>query len=157
TATQPTAPDPLSDEEMEVLVARIALYPDDLVAIIVAASLYPVQIVQAQRYLEQAKAKPELKPDKSWDGSVIALLNYPTVLKMMNDDLDWTQALGDAVTNQEKDLLEAIQQLRDQAVAKGVLKSDEKTVVVHQQDNIVIEPAKANEIYIPVYEPQMLY
>jgi Protein of unknown function (DUF3300) len=155
--TATAAPDPLSDDEMEVLVARIALYPDDLVAAIVAASLYPVQIVQAQRYLEKVKTKSDLKPDKDWDGSVISLLNYPDVVKMMSDDLDWTEELGEAVTNQEKDLLEAIQQLRDRAVAKGVLKSDEKTVVVHQNDNVVIQPAKANEVYVPVYEPQMLY
>ena len=114
-----TISEPLSAEEMEVLVARIALYPDELVAVIVAASLYPVQIVQAQRYLDQVKTKPDLKPDSDWDGSVISLLNYPEIVKMMSDDLDWTEALGEAVTNQEKDLLEAIQQLRDKAVAQG--------------------------------------
>jgi hypothetical protein len=142
---------------MEVLVARIALYPDELVAAIVAASLYPVQIVQAQRYLDQVKTKPDLEPNKDWDGSVISLLNYPDVVKMMSDDLEWTEELGEAVSNQEKALLEAIQQLRDKAVAKGVLKSDEKTVVVQQNDKVVIQPAKANEVYVPVYEPQMLY
>jgi hypothetical protein len=147
----------LTEEEMEVLVARIALYPDELVAVIVAASLYPVQIVQAQRYLDQVKTKRDLKPDQRWDGSMIALLNYPEIVKMMNDDLDWTQALGDAVTKQEKDLLEAIQQLRDKAVAKGILKSDEKTTVVHQADKVIVQPVKPEEIYVPVYEPQMLY
>ena len=154
-ATQ--TPGPLSAEEMEILVARIALYPDELIALIVAASLYPIQIVQAQRYLDEVKSQPSNKPDSTWDGSVISLLNYPVVVKMMSDDLDWTQDLAAAVTNQEKDLLEAIQQLRDRAAAKGVLKSDEKTVVVHQQDKIIIQPASANEVYVPVYEPKMLY
>jgi len=158
TATeQATAPEPLTEEEMEVLVARIALYPDELVAAIVAASLYPVQLVQAQRYLEKVKTKPDLKPDPDWDGSVISLLNYPEIVKMMSDDLDWTEALGEAVANQQKDMLEAVQQLRDKAVAQGVLKTDEKTVVTQESGKVVIQPATANEIYVPVYEPQMLY
>jgi hypothetical protein len=157
TTEQATTPEPLSDEEMEVLVARIALYPDELVAAIVAASLYPVEIVQAQRYLEKVKTKPDLKPDADWDGSVISLLNYPDVVKMMSDDLDWTESLGDVVANQQKEMLEAIQQLRDKAVAQGVLKSDEKTTVTQEAGQVVIQPAVAEKVYIPVYEPQMLY
>src|SRR5689334_10865082 len=86
--------DPLTEEELEVLVARIALYPDELVALISAASLYPLQIVEAQRFLEQHKKDSKLKPKSSWDGSIISLLNYPDVVKMMSDDLDWTQSLG---------------------------------------------------------------
>ena len=156
-ADQATTPEPLDEKEMEVLVARIALYPDELVAVIVAASLYPVQIVEAERYLAQVKKKSDLKPDKDWDGSVISLLNYPEVVKMMSDDLNWTEALGDAVTYQQKELLEAIQQLRDKAIAQGVLKGDDKTVIVHENDNVVIQPASANQIYVPIYEPQMLY
>jgi hypothetical protein len=157
TTEQAAAPEPLTEEEMEVLVARIALYPDELVAAIVAASLYPVQIVQAQRYLDKVKAKPDLKPDPDWDGSVISLLNYPEIVTMMGDDLDWTEALGAAVASQQKEMLEAIQQLRDKAVAQGVLKSDEKTVVAQESGKVVIQPASANQIYVPVYEPEMLY
>jgi hypothetical protein len=116
-ATQPAVNQPklLAADELETLVARVALYPDDLVALVMAGSLYPLQIVQAQRYLGDVKAKPDLKPDSSWDGSVVSLLNYPQIVKMMNDDLDWTQAMGDAVVNQQKDVLIAIQQLRDKA------------------------------------------
>src|SRR5690606_18138164 len=154
---EPAASEPLSDEELEILVARIALYPDELVAAIVAASLYPVEIVQAQRYLDKLKTKPDLKPDADWDGSVISLLNYPEIVKMMSDDLDWTEALGEVAANQQKDMLEAIQQLRDRAVAQGVLKSDEKTNVTQESGNVVIQPASAEKVYIPVYEPQMLY
>src|SRR5262245_62341235 len=110
-------PQLLSDEELETLVARIALYPDDLVALVMASSLYPLQLVQANRYLSDVKTNRDLKPDSDWDGSIIALLNYPDVLKMMNDDLKWTEQLGDAVQTQQKDLLEAIQELRDRAVA----------------------------------------
>ena len=151
------APEPLSAEELEILVARIALYPDELVAVIASSSFYPLQIVQAARYLDKVKTKPELKPDESWDGSVVSLMNYPEIVTMMSDDLDWTEALGEAITNQQKDVLAAIQQLRDKAVAMGVLKSDEKTKVVVENDNVVIQPAAAEVIYVPQYPPEMLY
>jgi Protein of unknown function (DUF3300) len=141
------APEPLSAEELEVLVARIALYPDELVAVIAASSLYPLQIVEAQRYLDQVKAKPNLKPKSDWDGSVISLLNYPQIVKMMSDDLDWTQALGEAISYQQKDVLEAIQQLRDKAVAEGIIKTDDKVKVVKEKDNIVIQPAPRSSMY----------
>ena len=147
----------MSAEELEILVARIALYPDELVAVIASSSLYPLQIVQAARYLDKVKTKPELKPDESWDGSVVSLMNYPEIVTMMSDDLDWTEALGEAITNQQKDVLAAIQQLRDKAVAMGVLKSDEKTKVVVENDNVVIQPAAAEVIYVPQYPPEMLY
>jgi hypothetical protein len=151
------APEPLSAEELEVLVARIALYPDELVAVIVSSSLYPLQVVQAARYLDKVKTKPDLKPDESWDGSVVSLMNYPEIVTMMSDDLEWTEALGEAITNQQKDVLAAIQQLRDKAVAMGVLKSDEKTKVVVEEDSIVIQPANAETVYVPQYAPEMLY
>ena len=88
---------------------------------------------------------------------MISLLNYPEVVKMMSDDLDWTQTLGDAVTNQQKDVLVAIQQLRDKAVAEGVIKTDDKIKVVEENDNVVIQSANAEKIYVPQYEPEMLY
>ena len=143
---------------MEVLVARIALYPDELVAAIVAAALYPVQLVQAQRYPGEGRRRSSsLKPDADWDGSVISLLNYPEIVTMMSDDLDWTEALGDVVANQQKEMLEAIQQLRDKAVAQGVLKSDEKTVVTQEAEMSSSSRRVAEKVYVPVYEPQMLY
>lgn len=153
----PQAPEPLSADEMEVLVARIALYPDELVALISAAALYPLQIVDAARYLEKYAKDKSLKPKDSWDGSVISLLNYPEIVKMMSDDLDWTESFGDAITYQQKDVLVAIQQLRDEAVAKGIIKSDDKIKVVTQNDNVIIQPASTEKIYVPQYEPQMLY
>jgi hypothetical protein len=152
-----TSPEPLSADELEVLVARIALYPDELVALISGAALYPLQIVEASRYLEQYEKDKSLKPKDSWDGSVVSLLNYPQVVKMMSDDLEWTQAFGDAIAYQQKDVLIAIQQLRDEAVAKGVIKSDEKVQVVHENENVVIRPANPEKIYVPQYEPQMFY
>lgn len=156
TDTAEKAPEPLSTEELEILVARIALYPDELVALISAASLYPLQIVEAERFLEDSKTKKDLKPKATWDGSVVSLLNYPEIVKMMSEDLDWTQLLGEAIVNQQEEVLAAIQQLREQAVAKGVIKTDTKVKVVKEQNNIVIEPASKEVIYVPQYQPEML-
>nr|WP_244919762.1 DUF3300 domain-containing protein [Rhizobium grahamii] len=142
---------------MQMLVARIALYPDELVALITSASLYPLQIVEASRFLDQVKGNSSLKPKEDWDGSVVSLLNYPDIVKMMSEDLDWTQQLGDAVADQQKDLLIAIQTLRDKAVADGIIKTDDKVKVVQQNDNVVIQAANPQKIYVPQYEPQMLY
>ena len=155
------APQPLTSEELDILVARIALYPDELVALISAASLYPLQIIEAERFLEDSKTKKDLKPKASWDGSVISLLNYPELVKMMADDLDWTQLFGGAIVNQQEDVLNAIQQLREQAVANGVIKTDDKVKVTKEVDNgrqnIVIEPASSEVIYVPQYQPEMFY
>ena len=147
----------LSDDELEVLVARIALYPDELVAAISAGSLFPLQIVEAQRFLEQKKKNSDLKPKSDWDGSVVSLLNYPDIIKMMSEDLDWTQSLADALANQQKDVLIAIQQLRDEAVEKNIIKTDDKVTVVTENDNIIIRPTDPEKIYIPQYPPEMLY
>jgi hypothetical protein len=152
-----TSPEPLSADELEVLVARIALYPDELVAVITGASLYPLEIVEASRYLDQYAKDKSLKPKESWDGSVISLLNYPEIVKMMGDDLEWTQSLGDAIAYQQKDVLIAIQQLRDEAVAKGVIKTDDKIQVTTENDNVIIKSASPEVIYVPQYQPQMLY
>lgn len=153
----PDAPVLLTDAEMQVLVARIALYPDDLVALITAASLYPIQIVEAERFLEQRQKDPNRQPKSTWDGSIIALLNYPEIVKMMSDDLDWTQSLGAAITNQQKDVLVAIQELRARAVASGVIKSDDKVTVTTENNTVVIQPANPDRVYIPQYAPQMFY
>jgi hypothetical protein len=154
---QEAAPQPLSDDELEVLVARIALYPDELVALVSAASLYPLQIVEAERFLEASKKNKELKPKESWDGSIISLLNYPEIVKMMSEDLEWTQSFGEAIANQQKDVLIAIQQLRDEAVAKDIIETDDKIKVVEEGDNIIIQSANPEVIYVPQYPPEMLY
>jgi hypothetical protein len=156
-ANKDDAPEPLTDDELEVLVARIALYPDELVAVVTSASLYPIQIVEAQRYLNDVKNDAKLKPKSTWDGSVISLLNYPDIVKMMSDELDWTQSLGAALSFQQKDVLIAIQQLRDKAVASGIIKTDDKITVVQENDNVVIQSANPEKIYVPQYAPEMLY
>jgi len=133
------------------------------VALLSAASLYPLQIVEAERFLEDSKTRKDLKPKASWDGSVISLLNYPELVKMMADDLDWTQLFGQSIVNQQEDVLNAIQQLREQAVANGVIKTNDKVKVTEETDsntgrqNIIIEPASSEVIYVPQYQPEMLY
>jgi hypothetical protein len=145
---------PLTRAELEELVGPIALYPDDLVSIVLPASTYPLQIVQAARYLEEHKTNPELKPDEDWDDSVVALLNYPEVIELMNADLDWTWKLGEAALYQQTELLDAIQEFRDRAHAAGNLRSDERQVVTKNGETIVIEPVDPKVIYVPYYEPE---
>jgi len=151
------SPAPLDEDELEVLVARVALYPDELIALISGAALYPLQVVEAARFLDRYEKDKSLKPKESWDGSVVSLLNYPEIIRMMSDDLEWTQSLGTALAYQQKDVLVAIQQLRDEAVAQGAIKSDDHVQVVEANDNIVIRPTNPGTIYIPQYEPEMFY
>ncbi len=98
----------LTQPELQELVGPIALYPDDLLAIVLPASTYPLQLVQAQRFLQDLEADPSLQPDEEWDDSVIALLNYPEVVELLNEDLDWTWRLGEAVVAQQADVVGAL-------------------------------------------------
>lgn len=143
-------------EDLRELVGPIALYPDDLVAIVLPASTYPLQVVQAARLLEERKRDSSLKPSEDWDDSVVALLNYPEIIKLMNDDLDWTYDLGTAVLNQRADVLAAVQDFRDEAYAAGNLRTDEKQTVAHTDDAIEIKPANPQVIYVPYYEPSQV-
>jgi len=148
------APAPvLSAAELEKLVGPIALYPDDLVAIILPASTYPLQIVQAQRFLAKRKKDPQLQPEAAWDDSVKSLLNYPDIVKKMNDDLDWSQSLGEAVVANHTSVLDAVQAFRRKAHSAGNLKSDTKQVVVVEKEIIKIVPADPQVIYVPQYAP----
>ncbi|HLF11757.1 MAG TPA: DUF3300 domain-containing protein [Gammaproteobacteria bacterium] len=144
----------LSAEALDELVGPIALYPDDLIGIVLPASTYPLQIVQAARFLENRTNDSTLEPDTDWDDSVVALLNYPDVVKLMNDDLDWTWELGDAVLNQRAQVLDAIQDFRDRAYAAGNLRSDDRQVVSNDDGVIAIAPADPEVIYVPYYEPE---
>jgi len=143
----------LSAEELNKLVGPIALYPDDLVGIILPASTNPLQLVQADRYLDKRKADPKLPIDDKWDDSVKSLLNYPDIVKTMSADLDWTSALGEAVVADSGAVLDAVQVFRRQAQAAGNLKSDTKQVVVVEKEIITIAPADPQVIYVPQYNP----
>jgi len=144
----------LSVDELETIVGPVALYPDDLLAIVLPASTYPLQIVQAARFLEQLEKDPTLKPDEEWDESVTALLNYPEVVELLNEDIDWTWRLGEAVVAQQADVIAAIEVFRDRAYAAGNLKTDEYQNVSNEDGVIEIEPVNEDVIYVPYYEPE---
>jgi hypothetical protein len=143
----------LAPEEVEALVAPVAFYPDEVLAVTLPAATYPLDIVEASRFLEKQQATPDAQPSSDWDPSVLALLNYPVVLNMMNEDLDWTTSLGEAVINQQGDVMDAIQQVRRSAHAAGHLKSDDKTTVSYENDVVEIASADPNVVYVPVYQP----
>lgn len=138
------------------LVAPVALYPDDLLVIVLPASTYPLDIVKAQRFLDQVESNPDLQPDEAWDETVQALLNYPEVIKLMSDDLDWTTELGEAMVSQPEAVMEAVQQFRAQAQTAGNLETNEQQVVVQEKETIIIQPADPEVIYVPVYEPSQV-
>jgi Protein of unknown function (DUF3300) len=155
-------PSQLSPEQLQQLVAPIALYPDALVAQILAAAAYPTQIVEAERFLEQ---NPNLKgkelgdavDQQDWDPSVKALTQFPSVLANMNKDLSWTSTLGDANYNQQSDVMNAIQFMRQKAQQAGNLKSTPQQNVTDQGGNIDIAPADPEVVYVPQYNPTFVY
>ena len=165
-AQAPPSDQLLKPEQLEALVAPIALYPDALLANVLAASTYPLEVVQADRWITEHKS---LKGDalkqqvdkQAWDDSVKALASTSSVLSMMSDKLDWTKSLGDAVLAQQPDVMDAVQRLRSKAYANNKLvTTKQQKVSVQQQDNrqtIVIEPAEADLIYVPYYEPAVVY
>ena len=156
----------LKPEQLEALVAPIALYPDELLANVLAASTYPLEVVQADRWLKERK---NLKGDalrtevekQSWDDSIKALASTAEVLTMMSDKLDWTKSLGDAVLAQQPDVMDAIQRLRTKAYDKKMLvTTKQQKVSVQTQESkqvIVIESADPVAMYVPYYEPATVY
>lgn len=148
-----SVPPLLSHAELQELVGPIALYPDDLLAIVLPASAYPLQIVEAARFLNALESDPGLTPDEDWDDAVVALLNYPEVLALLNEDLDWTLRLGDAVVAQQADVVAAVETFRDRAYAAGNLKSDEYQTIAEDDGVITISPVSEDVIYVPYYEP----
>lgn len=148
----------LDAEALEMLVAPVALYPDDLLAVVLPASTYPLQVVLAARFLEDGQQSADddaAQPSEEWDDAVVALLNYPEVVALMDNNLDWTRRLGEAVIVQEEDVIAAISAFREQAKDAGNLESDGKQeVAVNEAGAIEIKPAVPDEIYVPYYEPE---
>ena len=142
--------------QLDQLVGPIALYPDDLVGIILPGSTYPVEIVQADRFLDKRKNDKNLKLNDAWHDSVKSLLNYPDVVKKMSTDLDWTTALGEAVVADQGGVLEAIQRFRRRVQAAGNLKSDDKQTVVVEKEVIQVVQANPEVIYVPQYNPSTI-
>jgi hypothetical protein len=151
-------------EEVDQMVAPIALYPDALLAQVLTASTYPLEIVQAGRFVQQNKDLKGEKlmqaaKDKDWEPSVKAMLEFPDVLLMMNEKLEWTQKLGDAFLDQQKDVMASVQRLRKKAQESGNLKTtkEQKVVVEKETKVIVIESASPQVVYVPAYNPTVVY
>ena len=151
-----------SPEQLQQLVAPIALYPDSLVAQILAASTFPEEVVEADRWVQ---ANPDLKGDalgkavdqQPWDPSVKALAAFPAVLGNMDKNLSWTSSLGDAYYNQQPDVMDAVQVMRRKAQDAGNLKTTPQEVVKAEGPNIDIEPADPDVVYVPAYDPWLVY
>ncbi|MGD0230678.1 MAG: DUF3300 domain-containing protein [Syntrophorhabdales bacterium] len=151
-------------EELDQMLAPIALYPDDLLVQVLMAATYPLEVVQAARWVQE---NPNLPGDQlaaaleqqNWDPSVKSLVNFPTVLQMLNDRLEWTQKLGDAFLAQKDQVMDTVQKLRQRAQGQGYLQttSQEMVVVDPQSQAIAIEPATPQAIYVPVYDPTVAY
>jgi hypothetical protein len=137
-------------------VAPVALYPDDLLAILLPAATTPLDVVKAQRFLDQHKADPNLQPDPKLSEAVHNLLNYPDVVKKMSDDLDWTVQLGEAIVNQQRDVMESVQAFRRKVHAAGNLKTDDKQIVVVEKEVIKVVQANPQVIYVPQYQPSVV-
>jgi len=171
-AQQPPPPPPpngqavvlLSRPELEQLLAPIALYPDELLTQTLVASTYPLEVVMASRWLQQGNNK-DLRGDpllqaldgQDWDPSVKSLIPFPVVLATMSDQLDWTQKLGDTFLAQQNDVFAAVQALRGRAQTAGTLQSNAQQVVTQEADVIVIAPAQPQVVYVPAYNPTVVY
>ena len=157
-----TPPPQFSQEELAQLVAPIALYPDELVAQILMASTYPLEIVEADRWVQQNKSLngdslAKALEQKGWDPSVKSLVNFPSVLTMMSQKLEVTSKLGDAFLNQEKELMATVQALRKRAYDAGNLQATPEQKVVVEKETIIIQPANPQVIYVPTYSPTVVY
>lgn len=156
------APPVFHQEELDQMLASVALYPDELLVQVLMAATYPLEVVEAARWV---KANPNLKGNqlsyaleqKNWDPSVKSLVNFPSVLAMMNEQLEWTQRLGDAFLSQQDQVMETVQKLRERAYAQGNLQTTSQQKVIVQEKIIIIEPASPQVVYVPVYNPTVVY
>jgi hypothetical protein len=151
-----------TQQELDQMLAPIALYPDSLLSQIFMASTYPLEVVEAARW---ARANPGLTGqqavdavgERDWDASVKSLAAFPQVLSMMDQQLEWTARLGDVFIAQEPQVMETVQSLRQKAYAAGNLRSTEQAYVVQQGDAYAIEPASPEVVYVPYYDTRVAY
>jgi len=149
-------------EQLQQLVAPIALYPDSLVAQVLAASTFPEQVVEADRWVQahhelQGADLGQAVDQQPWDPSVKALAAFPSVLGNMDKNLSWTSSLGDAYYNQQQNVMDAVQVMRQRAQAAGNLQSTPQQTVATQDASIVIQPASPDTVYVPAYDPWLIY
>jgi hypothetical protein len=156
----------LSAQDLEQLLAPIALYPDSLLAQILAASTYPAQVAVADQWLQQMRAQGYSSPDQiaaganaqtNWDPSIKALTAFPDVMDMMNHDLRWTSNLGNAYYNQPQDVMQTVQVLRDRAEQAGNLQSTPQEEVNDDQGYVELQPTNPEVVYVPTYNPWHVY
>jgi hypothetical protein len=153
-----------SEQQLDQMLAPIALYPDEVLGQILIAATYPLEVVQADRWLT-IPANANLRgadlaaalQQQSWDPSIKSLIAFPQILSMMDLDLDWTETLGDAFLAQQGDVMDAVQQLRARAQAAGTLGSSSQQTVTNNDQAVEIAPPDANTVYVPVYDPDMAY
>ena len=151
-----------SQAELDQMLAPIALYPDTLLSQVLIASTYPLEVVQADRWVrsnKDLKTEDALKfaENKDWDPSVKALVAFPDVLQRMSENVDWTQRVGDAFLDDEDEVMDTVQRLRKRAYATGNLEKAQHISVEQDNDNIVIEPAQERVVYVPVYDTRVVY
>ena len=151
-----SVPRQLSPEELNGLLAPIALYPDALIALILPASTVPSEVVLAARYIT-SNGDPAQVANQPWDDSVKSLARYPDVLKWMDQNLEWTTAVGEAFLDQPADVMNSIQRLRAEAIAAGNLTNSPQQQVVQEETVIRIVPAQPDVIYVPQYDPDVVY
>jgi hypothetical protein len=160
----PAVAENFSAEQLDSLLAPVALYPDPLLAQALMAAAYPVQIVQAQRWLDDPAHKSlsggtleQALQSQNWDPSVKSLIPFPQVLAMMSAQLEWTQQLGYAMSTQESDVMDSVQRLRLQARNSGSLTSTPQQTVTNDGPTVIIQPAEPSVVYVPVYNPSVVY
>ncbi len=151
-----------SQEELAQMLAPVALYPDALLSQILMAATYPFDVVEADRWMTRnpyvtGEALDQALQAKDWDVSVLALCHYPKVLAMMSENLSWTARLGDAFTNQEDDVMDTVQELRARARAAGNLSTTPEQRVIVEDRYISIEPVSPEYVYVPAYDPYLVY
>ena len=161
-AAEPETADRFKEEELTQMLAPIALYPDSLIAQILMASTYPLDVVEAERWLHRNKeltgdALDEALKEKTWDPSIKSLCHFPDILFAMSEKLDQTRKLGDAFLSQEDDVMATIQELRRKAEEEGNLNTNEEQRVIVEDEIIRIEPADPEVVYLPVYDPLCAY
>ena len=149
-------------EQLQQLVAPIALYPDSLVAQILSAATFPEQVVEADRWVQAhpdltGEALAQAVDQEPWDPSVKALTAFPSVLGNMDKNLSWASTLGDAYYNQQQDVMDAVQVMRQRANEAGNLKTTPQQIVTTEGSTIIIQPATADVVYVPAYDPWVVY
>jgi Protein of unknown function (DUF3300) len=153
---------PLPQDQLDALLAPIALYPDQLLAQVLMASTYPLDVANAARFVREnpsltGAALDGALQDQNWDPSVLSLAAYPQMLLMMNDMPDWTQQLGEAFLANQQQVMDTVQMLRSRAQTAGNLQSSPQQTVIDQGGIIDIEPAQPQYVYVPVYDPRVIY